>query len=611
MNFNHIKTIHVFLFGLISIIVAQNRTPDFRLHDRGEIWDTMNDDGTHGSHPLKLGDYYPSMDWPAGPHALNHPWEQRSYLYKAGVWMGGVVNGNVFLTKNGPDEVDNGTFNEMDEQVNYVESMEFDTTKAEEIITAEWTTTQNINVVRTSRAWSFRELNDFIIITYDLQNLNDYTIEDFYFGSIFLLRPSLQDYNSHNGWNDALSRMDDIVGIDETQKMIYAYDGTGSYDFSAGVGNWDGSNLLTHGFAGFACLSAPVSILGQEQPGSMFITNYLVNGSQLNLSTNSQEDLYNILSGSDHSLATVSGDTIDPFTMMSFGPYTLLSDESISITIVEAVDGLDYEDVIDLDGSEMNNIQNQYINQGLDSLKIAIQRARNLYENNFVTAYLPPPSPPKIELIPSPAEQTITIVWEPIEDLWINPKTGRMDIEKYIVYRSDRAFIGPWEVIKRRIRVRKELDVNAYLDVENNRWNYNDRDISLGVSYFYAVTTMDSTGRESWFTNRNEIPLQAISLPAETALDVVVFPNPFKRVSGIPTVGQENTIIWTNLPTPCDVYIYTSSGEMIRHLVHEDESGDAFWDQRTDSRQITAPGIYYWAVTSKVGDAKGTLLLIK
>ena len=42
-----------------------------------------------------------------------------------------------------------------------------------------------------------------------------------------------------------------------------------------------------------------------------------------------------------------------------------------------------------------------------------------------------------------------------------------------------------------------------------------------------------------------------------------------------------------------------------------DESGDAFWDQRTDSRQITAPGIYYWAVTSKVGDAKGTLLLIK
>ena len=282
-----------------------------------------------------------------------------------------------------------------------------------------------------------------------------------------------------------------------------------------------------------------------------------------------------------------------------------------SITIVEAVDGLDYEDVIDLDGSEMSNIQNQYINQGLDSLKTAIQRARNLYENNFVTAYLPPPSPPKIELIPSPAEQTISIAWEPIEDLWINPKTGKMDIEKYIVYRSDRAFIGPWEVIKRRIRVRKELDINSYLDVENNRWNYNDRDISLGVSYFYAVTTMDSTGRESWLTNRNEIPLQAISLPAESALDVVVFPNPFKRVSGIPTVGQENTIIWTNLPTPCDLYIYTSSGEMIRHLVHENESGDAFWDQRTDSRQITAPGIYYWAVTSKVGDAKGTLLLIK
>ena len=34
------------------------------------------------------------------------------------------------------------------------------------------------------------------------------------------MRPSSQDYNSHAGWNDALSRADDVVGIDTTLKRF-------------------------------------------------------------------------------------------------------------------------------------------------------------------------------------------------------------------------------------------------------------------------------------------------------------------------------------------------------------------------------------------------------
>tara|TARA_Y100001934_G_C12355187_1_gene777706 strand:+ start:540 stop:2375 length:1836 start_codon:yes stop_codon:yes gene_type:complete len=611
MNFNRLYFKAVSILFFFELILSQTRIPDFRLHDRGQLWDTMNDDGTHGSHPLQLGDYNPSMDWPAGPHDLNHPWEQRSYLYKAGVWMGGIANGDLFLTKNGPDEVDLGNFMELEKFTNYIESLDFDINEAEEKIIAEWTTTTNINVVRTSRAWSFRELDDFIIITYEITNLNDYNIDDFYFGSVFLLRPSLQDFKSHNGWNDAISRLDDVIGIDQNEKLIYAYDGTGSFDFSSGVGNWDGNNLLTHGFAGFASLEAPVADNGEEQPSNYYITNYLLNANKLNLSNNSEEDLYNILSGTDQSLINTAGDTIDPFALISYGPYILLPDQSISISIVEAVDGLEYEDVIDLEPGQMEEYQNMYINQGLDSLINTIQKAKQIYQNNYIVENLPPPSPPKIELIPSPAEQTISVVWEPIEDLWINPFSGRMNIEKFIVYRSDRSFIGPWEVIKRRIRVHKELDINSYFDEDNNRWQYNDRSIDLGVSYYYAVTAVDSSGLESAFTNRNELPIQSNSLPSSDALDVIVFPNPFKIVSGIPTTGQENTIIWTNLPSPSDIHIYTASGELIKHIVHNSQTGDAFWDQRTDSRQITSPGIYYWILSSEAGSAKGTLVLIK
>jgi hypothetical protein len=82
----------------------------------------------------------------------------------------------------------------------------------------------------------------------------------------------------------------------------------------------------------------------------------------------------------------------------------------------------------------------------------------------------------------------------------------------------------------------------------------------LGVSYFYAVTTWIAQDERVGLQTEMK-SLQQLVLPAESALDVVVFPS-IKRTSGIPTVGQENTIIWT-ISHACDIYIYTSSGEMI------------------------------------------------
>jgi len=132
------------------------------------------------------------------------------------------------------------------------------------------------------------------------------------------------------------------------------------------------------------------------------------------------------------------------------------------------------------------------------------------------------------------------------------------------------------------------------------------------VGYFYAVTTIDSSGGESWLTNRNGEPILAQSAPASSADNIKVFPNPFRQVSGFPTLGQENLIVWINLPAQCTIRIYTSSGELVRTMEHSDpNSGEEIWDQLTDARQRTAPGIYFWTVESDFGNAKGSLLLIK
>jgi hypothetical protein len=139
-----------------------------------------------------------------------------------------------------------------------------------------------------------------------------------------------------------------------------------------------------------------------------------------------------------------------------------------------------------------------------------------------------------------------------------------------------------------------------------------DNTISLGVKYYYAVTGVNTAGRESWLTNRNEQPVKATSEPAANTLNVKVFPNPFSEVSGFPTRGEENSIVWMNLPASCTITIYTISGELIRTIRHDDpNSGEAVWNQLTDSRQRVAPGIYVWTVSSQVGSARGTLLIIK
>tara|TARA_Y100001970_G_scaffold139055_1_gene171054 strand:+ start:8391 stop:10214 length:1824 start_codon:yes stop_codon:yes gene_type:complete len=596
---------------LYEILYGQIRIPEFELHDRGELWDTMNDDGTHGAYPQPLGDFKPSMDWPAGPHEFNSPYDQRSYLYKAGVWTGGKINGEVFLSKNGPFEIDNGDYFPLEKTTNYIESVDYRHDEAEQTITANWITSKNIEIKRISRSWSFKGFNDFIIFDYEIKNLNQEKINDFYFGSVFLLRPSSQDFNSHAGWNDNISRADDVVGIDLEQKMIYAHDGTGSYDFNAGVGNWRDGELLTHGFAGFAAIDASNSDDGVDQPAVLYLSNYIINRANFELSTRTQQSLYSILSGQDSSLISSTGDTIDPIGIMSFGPYTINSQGSISISIVEAVNGLVYDDVINLDNSQMNTIQDRYINEGLDSLINSIQRAKDLFHSEFILPFYPPPSPPKIELLASPSNQSISILWDPIEAQWINPLTGRKNLEKFIVYRSNTNYIGPFDVIKNRIRVHKIFDQNAYFNEQENRWEYIDRNISLGVSYYYSITSVDSSGRESWHTNRNETPLQAVSAPKENALNIKVFPNPFQIISGIPTAGQENMITWTNLPSPCKISIFTSGGKLIKEIFHKGLTGDASWNQRTDSRLITSPGIYFWGVESDVGNAKGTLVIVK
>lgn len=600
------------VFSSYGFVFSQIRKAEFKIHQRGNLWETMKDDGTIGApDPFNRIDTYPSMDWPGGPSRMSKD-DQRSYSVGSGVWIGGrYANGTLFFTENGPfSYVDPGTFEPITKTENFIGSAEYDVHEAEEIITARWTTTAQVACQRISRAWSFRGLHDFILIEYTFTNKNSTTLQDVYFGFPYLIRPSYQDFLVHNGWGDDLNRSDDFVTYDSTRRLLYSWDDTPSPEFSQDIGNWwaASNELRTPGYAGYALLYADAAQNQVNQPAHVFWAQLLQNEKFFSLTTSNATNLYNILSGADRSLQAASGQHLTPFMLMSCGPYVLDPNQSVRIVMVHAVNGLPLE--VALQGLAAQSL----LPAGLDSLRHTVDRAKTLFENEYRLEMIPPPSP-AVDIIAIPARQSIKLVWSPVDQTWNNPLTGKNAIAEYRIYRGERSFIGPYSLLRnprQQIKPGRDIDRERFFDAEINRWVYEDNTIALGVSYFYTITAYDSAGNESWFTNRNEQAIRAVNEPALDALHVRVFPNPFRKVSGFLTAGEENTIVWTNLPARCTIRIYTSSGELIRVLEHDNpNSGEAIWDQLTDARQRTAPGIYFWSVESQVGKAKGTLLIIK
>ncbi len=188
----------LFIFYLLQIAFAQYREPLFKIHERGELGDTMKDNGQIGG-IFSSYQYFPSLDWAGGPAILPSKDEQRSYMQGAGIGIGGKnPDGSIFFNERGPfDYVDQGTFHPLTEQENFIGSPDYNPNEAEEIITAHWQTTHGIEFKRVRRAWSFPAFNDFIIMEYIATNKSNRQLQDVFIGLVYLMRPSYQDVLAH------------------------------------------------------------------------------------------------------------------------------------------------------------------------------------------------------------------------------------------------------------------------------------------------------------------------------------------------------------------------------------------------------------------------------
>jgi len=104
------------------------------------------------------------------------------------------------------------------------------------------------------------------------------------------------------------------------------------------------------------------------------------------------------------------------------------------------------------------------------------------------------------------------------------------------------------------------------------------------------------------------------------ASSVFVFPNPWRPHGHDAGTGPGQTgtdsggIIFSNLPSECDIKIYTLSGHLVRNLYHSDLSGpigQEKWDGNTISGDHAASGLYLWRVESSTDVKNGKLLVIR
>jgi hypothetical protein len=138
---------------------------------------------------------------------------------------------------------------------------------------------------------------------------------------------------------------------------------------------------------------------------------------------------------------------------------------------------------------------------------------------------------------------------------------------------------------------------------------YIDNNVTRGVSYYYAVTAVDDGSQNtdglfpgeplesSRYISRTSIPAIPFKKGMDVADQVVVVPNPATVTAGaLGFPGEENQIMFANLPYKCEIRIYTETGDFIYKKQHVGNDQE-LWFQKTDDNQYVSPGIYILAVT--------------
>jgi len=280
-----------------------------------------------------------------------------------------------------------------------------------------------------------------------------------------------------------------------------------------------------------------------------------------------------------------------------------------------------------------------------------------------ITRYIlpAPPVTPNVKVIPK--DRSVEVYWDKRSELSVDPISGKKDFEGYRLYRTQAGFdLTQSQDIFNSLVVLAEYDSAANGvgfdtgfefaeltepitfpgDSIQYYYKFELSNLLNGWQYLFSVTAFDEGDPENNLESLESSPLANFDriLPGTPASDdpdlqIGVYPNPYYG-NAIWDGGSERLrkIYFFNLPSDCEITIYTLAGDIVKRIQHTDQSnsseirwfetfasdgkqkfagGEHAWDLLTDNEQAIATGMYLFTVkNNRSGDIKtGKFLVVK
>jgi hypothetical protein len=437
-----------------------------------------------------------------------------------------------------------------------------------------------IRVRQHSYQWRETFADDFIIMDFEVTNINEETLHDVCVGTFF----DFTIWNVTQHW----AYEDDWTYYDETLAMAIGADD----DFNDG--------LLSARYFGVRIIETSEA----SPPISFGSFSRLV-------------EPHDPVDNAEKYAAMSSGD-IDPdrFTpsdwrfLLAVGPLGDLDPgESMSVTFA-VVNGVEEEDLL-----------------------LHAKLAKNMWDNDFSGPT--EPEPPEFSL--SPNSRQVTIRWNSEAEQCVDRYTEKADFQGYNVWRTPDG--EEWTLVQQydqpdTIGLNEGWPPPPSSD-EDFDYEIVDDGLMNGARLRYVVTAFDDGDNgdgihtEEWDrlnsgmgvleSSRGEDVQQravpAAAVQAEGDIDnVYVVPNPYvgsSRLEQHGWSGGDGRIEFRGLPRECEIEIWTLAGDLVRELKHDSGLSWETWDVRNDEGDEVAGGIYVYRVSSGENEQIGKFFVVK
>jgi hypothetical protein len=439
-----------------------------------------------------------------------------------------------------------------------------------------------LNILVSQRTYAFPEdyAADFILLDYRIRNVGQLPLNNVYIAMF-----ADPDIGAQGEGGDAAS-LDDGNFYDPERLMMVQYDDTTDPD---GQGP---------GVFAIRVVKTPVAL---EDLRVTFANFERVAGGDPNFDS----DKYNMITSG--SISPPSAQLGDWRMLMSFGDdanngFEILPGEELPITVAF------------IGGENIPDVQ------------LNAEWALAMYLNDFQGPSAP--DAPEFEI--DVYTDMVRIRWLPNAEGSVDAITGEADFEGYVIERSEDNI--NWQ----RLVSYDKIDVleipfewsNYNLGMPQDsiplndggfEYYYEDRDLTPGKTYWYAVRAFDTgvVGAGVLTSGRTGNTQAVIMAPTLASLDssaansldkIYVYPNPYRGSHSRERSGVEHPsgrlydrqLYFANLPSPSIVRIFSLAGDHLQTIQHNSSTTSMHaWDMMTRHGQEIVSGIYYYTVEAQ------------